>query len=348
MFHEHLGGEVLTPAGRRSRAGLRGLAVTCVAAGSLGLLLWVAPLDKVITQIAHMELRWVLAAIALEIGSCLSYVVVFRRFFPEPPRRVSHRVAWMAMGAGAILPGGNISSAAATGWLLRRHGVGTRRLIERCAALLCLLTAFGFAVNGLAGVLLLVGLPGGPHDLSHTVIPILVSVGVLGTAALVALAIRRIGEGAPRLIRGVAVGLEGAWREAGTPHWRLLGAAGFLCLDMGALWAACRATGHPIGVPALVIAYCIGYLTTTIPIPAGLGVLDSGLAAALVLYGLPPTASVGAVLVYHAISIWVPATGGLIAWLPTRGRRSGQRATVGLAPLVRARRLAEATESADG
>jgi uncharacterized membrane protein YbhN (UPF0104 family) len=34
---------------------------------------------------------------------------------------------------------------------------------------------------------------------------------------------------------------------------------------------------------------------------------------ALMLYGLPATASVGAVFVYHAISIWVPGLGGLIA-----------------------------------
>ncbi len=128
-----------------------------------------------------------LGAVALELGSCLSYVVVFRRFFPEPPRSVSRRVAWIAMGAGAVLPGGNISSAAATGVLLRRHGIGTRRLLTRCAALLSLLTGFGFLVNGIAGVWLLLGLPGGPHDLSHTGIPILVSIVVLGAATLIML-----------------------------------------------------------------------------------------------------------------------------------------------------------------
>jgi uncharacterized membrane protein YbhN (UPF0104 family) len=68
------------------------------------------------------------------------------------------------------------------------------------------------------------------------------------------------------------------------------------------------------------VAYFIGYLATMIPMPAGLGVLDSGLAGALVLYGFSPTASVGAVLVYHAISIWVPGLGGLLAWLPARAR----------------------------
>jgi len=303
---------------RRLGAAARALATIAVLGVSAGLLIWVAPPDEVLAQLRHMNPWWLVGAVALELGSCLSYVVVFRRFFPEPPRRVSRRVAWISMGAGAVLPGGNISSAAATGWLLRKHGIGTRRLVGRCAALLCLLTAFGFLVNGVAGAFLLAGLPGGPHDLLHAGGPLLVSIAVLSGAALVVVVSRRLGESAPTMLRGLAAGLDGAWRAVGTPHWRLLGAAGYLGLDMGALWAACAATGHPIGIPALIIAYCIGYLATVIPMPAGLGVLDSGLAACLVLYGMSPAASVGAVLVYHAIAIWVPGAGGLAAWLPTR------------------------------
>ncbi len=301
---------------RRPRT--RVLLMVLAGVASLGLLLWIAPPGQVVQRISDMQLDWVLAAVGFELASCLSYVVIFRRFFPEPPRPVSRRVAWTAMGAGAILPGGNISSAAATGWLLRRHGVSTRHLLERCGALLCLLTGFGFAVNGAAGIFLLLGLPGGPHDLAHTCGPILVSVAVLGGAAGLMRLARRLGDRAPVALRALAAGLEGAWREARRPNWRLLGGAGFLCLDMAALWAACAATGHPLGVPALILGYCIGYLATMIPMPAGLGVLDSGLAGALVLYGLSPAAAVGAVLVYHAISVWIPGTGGLLAWLRVR------------------------------
>lgn len=305
----------------RRRVSRRALATGALGVASCAALVYVAPPAKVLAQIGDLSLPWVLGAVGLELASCLSYVVLFRRFFPEPPRAVSRRVAWIAMGAGAILPGGNISSAAATGWLLRRHGVGTRHLIERCAALLCLLTLFGFVVNGTAALLLLVGIPDGPHGLGHTLGPIGVSVAVLSFATGVVVLARRLGTGAPRVLRACAAALEGAWREVGTPHWRLLGAVGFLCLDMGALWAACAATGHRLGVLAVIVAYCIGYLATLLPMPAGLGVLDSGLAASLVLYGMPPAASVGAVLVYHAISIWVPGVGGLIAWLPTRRAR---------------------------
>jgi uncharacterized membrane protein YbhN (UPF0104 family) len=297
----------------RPRRGMRRLGIAIAGVLSIGVLLWVAPPSQVISSIDDMN------------------PVVFRRFFPEPPRPVSHQVAWMAMGAGAVLPGGNFSSAATTGWLLRDHGIGARRLVERCGALLCFLTLFGFFINGVAGTFLLVGIGHGPHDLAHSGIPILVSLFVIGSALTAMIIGRRYRARSPTAAGSVAASLQGAWESLSRPHWRMLGAAGFLCLDMAALWAACRATGHPLGLLALALAYFIGYLATMIPMPAGLGVLDSGLAGALVLYGFSPAASVGAVLVYHAISIWIPGVGGLIAWLPTRAR-SLVNATAGPAP----------------
>ena len=332
------------PNRRKLSGGRRGLGVAIVGAISAGLIVWVSPPGRVFGQIGSMDPSWAMVAVALELGSCLCYVIVFRYFFPELPRAVSRRVAWIAMGAGAVLPGGNISSAAATGLMLRRHGVGARQLLGRCAALLCLLIAFGFAVNGAAGALLLAGVPDGPLDLSHAGIPVAVSLFVLSAAAIVVFASRRLAERAPRLVRGIAAGLEDAWAAVRNPNWRLLGAAGFMCLDVAALWAACAATGHRLGFLAVLIAYCIGYLATAVPMPAGLAVLDSGLAGALILYGLPATASIGAVLVYHAISIWVPAVGGLIAWLSTRRAGTVEHPTI-VPPALATLHLAEAADT---
>jgi uncharacterized membrane protein YbhN (UPF0104 family) len=316
----------------RPRPVLRVLGTAVVSAGSLALLLWVAPPAQVIHSIAGMSAIWLLAAVALELGSCLCYVIVFRRFFPEPPRPVCRQVAWIAMGASAVLPGGNLSSPATIGWLLRHHGIGARRLVERCGALLAFLILFGFVINGLAGAFLLLGIGHGPHDLEHSAIPILVSIFVIGSAVTVTLACRRYRGPGAATARSIAASFEGAWTSLSDPHWRLVGAAGFLWLDMAALWAACRATGHPIGVLALSVAYFIGYVATMIPMPAGIGVLDSGLAGALVLYGFSPAASVSAVLVYHAISVWVPGLGGLLAWLPTRARRLADATPPAAAP----------------
>jgi uncharacterized membrane protein YbhN (UPF0104 family) len=314
----------------RRRPLLRALAVAVAAVLAAGGLLLVAPPSRVLSTIDRLSPGWLIASFGLELASCLSYPFIFRRFFPEPPRRVARRVAWIAMGAGAVLPGGNFSSAAATGWLLRAHGIGARRLAERCGSMLCFLTLFGFVVNGIAGILLLAGVGGGPHDLAHAGIPILVSLTVIALALAAMLAGRR--GRAPALARSLSASLEGAWRTAVTPDPRLLGAAGFLCLDMAALWAACRATGHPIPPLALAVAYFVGYLATMIPVPAGLAVLDAGLAGALVLYGFSPAAAVGAVLVYHAFSVWIPGMGGLVAWLPIRGRATAAPSGAAIPP----------------
>ncbi|MBV8334809.1 MAG: flippase-like domain-containing protein [Alphaproteobacteria bacterium] len=303
---------------RRLRPTWRGAGMLVIGVVSAALLFVVAPPAEVFSEIGHMRLPWLAAAVMLELCSCLSYVIVFRYFFPEPSRRDSRRVAWIALGTGAVLPGGFISSVAATGLVMRGSGIGMRHVLARSGALLCLLVGVGFLANGVAGALLFAGVPDGSFDLSHTGIPILVSVGVLSGAALIVFVSRRGAERMPRAVRAFTVGLDGAWAAVRRPGWRLLGAVGYTCFDVAALWAACAATGHRLGFLPVLIVCCIGYLTATIPMPAGLGVLDSGLAAALVLYGLPPAASVGAVLVYHAVSIWVPGCGGVIALLSTR------------------------------
>jgi uncharacterized membrane protein YbhN (UPF0104 family) len=70
----------------------------------------------------------------------------------------------------------------------------------------------------------------------------------------------------------------------------------------------------------LVLGYNLGYLSNILPVPAGVGLLDGGLAAAVILYGASPVASLDAVLVYHAIAIWIPGLSGLAVWM-WRGRK---------------------------
>jgi hypothetical protein len=130
---------------------------------------------------------------------------------------------------------------------------------------------------------------------------------------------RRTAVSAPWL-GGVIAGIREAERAAANPNLRLLGALGYLGFDIAVLWAAFSAVGHVPPVPALVLAYMVGYLANAIPIPGGLGVLDAGLTGALVLYGASPTHAAAAVLVYHAIAFWVPALGGVAAYAWLRPR----------------------------
>jgi uncharacterized membrane protein YbhN (UPF0104 family) len=83
---------------------------------------------------------------------------------------------------------------------------------------------------------------------------------------------------------------------------------------------ALRALGDPPSVPALMMAYSVGYLAAALPVPGGLGVLDAGLAGALVAYGVSPVHATAAVLLYHTVALWVPGLGGLVAYVRVRAR----------------------------
>ena len=306
-----------------------------VIAGSLALLLSMAPPDSVLHQIDSMRPGWLLVVVAFELASCVCYVVIFRHVFPEPARG-SWRIAWIAVGVGAVLPGGNLASAVSTGLLLRGHEIDTRTLARRCGALLCLLTACDVLINAVAALLMITRVDSRPYNLLLSLAPLTVSLVLLAGSILLVRLVRRRGARTQRVLgmRGqlvlvaVAVAVQGGFDLLRDRNWRLLGAFGYGLLDMGALWAAARATGHPLGVPPLIIAYCAGYLATVIPTPAGIGVLDSGLSSVLVLYGMAGPAAIGAVLAYHLVSVWLPGLGGLVAWLPTRyGRARGPLAT---------------------
>jgi uncharacterized membrane protein YbhN (UPF0104 family) len=107
-------------------------------------------------------------------------------------------------------------------------------------------------------------------------------------------------------------------REAGSvlrrPTWRLAGAFGYLWFDIAVLWAALHAIGDTPPLAAIALGYLIGYLANGLPVPGGIGVLDAGLAGALTLYGVPAVHATAAVLVYHAIALWLPGAGGLLGF----------------------------------
>ena len=67
--------------GNRSRV-LRGLATALAGAVSVGVLVWVAKPAKVFDQVSDMNAVWAMVAVALEVGSCLCYVIVFRVLLP--------------------------------------------------------------------------------------------------------------------------------------------------------------------------------------------------------------------------------------------------------------------------
>ena len=99
------------------------------------------------------------------------------------------------------------------------------------------------------------------------------------------------------------------------PDWRIIGCIGYLWFDIAVLFACFAAAGQFPPVAPLVLAYQIGYLSNFIPVPGGIGVLDGSMIGMLVLYGMGGTVATAATLAYHAISLWVPAVWGTVAFI---------------------------------
>jgi uncharacterized membrane protein YbhN (UPF0104 family) len=300
----------------------------------VALLAAVPGLRDVLREIHEIDLGWVALAVALELASAVSFVVVFRLFFDQLDGRDARALAWTAQGSGALLPGGGVGGLAIGGWLTSLTGVPVGWIVRRSAGLFFLGALVSTSALVGAGVALMAGAPG-PHYRLTVVLPtILVAVGIVLVAALPAMLRSR--SRAPRWITAIAGGVSEAEQTAFNRHpsWRLLGAVGYLAFDVAVLWVLLRAVGHGPSIAVVVLAYSIGYAANSLPIPGGIGVLDAGLTGALVLYGVSPVHAAAAVIVYHAIAFWVPGLGGMLAYLRLRPRllRADARATANFGP----------------
>jgi uncharacterized membrane protein YbhN (UPF0104 family) len=199
-------------------------------------------------------------------------------------------------------------------------GAPTAWIVRRSEGVFFLSTAVSAAAMVGAGAALIVGVPG-PHDFGRAVVPTIVALS--GTLAVAALPwILRRHPGAPRWVRAISAGVAEAERKVFTRRagWRPLAAVGYLGFDIAVLWVTVNALGAAPGIPALVMGYSIGYAANALPVPGGIGVLDAGLTGALALYGVSTTQAAAAVVIYHAIALWVPGVGGLYAYLRLRPR----------------------------
>ena len=327
----------------------RRLAVTAALVAAMAALLLAVPsLGAVTRQLSHMQAWWVAAAVALELASCASFVVVFRLFFDRVPATAARELAWTEQGSGALLAGGGVGGLVVGGWLMRDAGMPSETILERSSGLFFLTSGASVAALIGAGAVALTPADSGPHDLLRAGGPILLGAGVLAAALLVPVAWRHANSSnrggtsrSPRpWLDALIAGIGAAERVLVRPTWRLVGAVGYLGFDIAALWATLAATGHPMPAAPLVLGYVLGYLANSVPIPASVGVLEGGLAGALIAYGASPAQAAAAVVVYHAIAFWIPALGGLLAFgLLRHGQRPPRPAATAPCPAAAPRTI---------
>lgn len=110
-------------------------------------------------------------------------------------------------------------------------------------------------------------------------------------------------------------GLGARWKKA------LLAAVGNWLLDYFALVAALMAVGVSPRFSVVLLAFGAAAVLGMIPItPGGLGFVEAGLTAMLVVAGVPSDQALLATLAYRIVSYWLPLPAGLVAHLMFRHR----------------------------
>jgi uncharacterized membrane protein YbhN (UPF0104 family) len=278
----------------------------------------VPDLRNVLDRVAGAAPGWFVLGVALEIASCLGYVITVRLVLPRGPAREIRRLAWAEMAFGAVVPVGGAGGLAVGAWAMRAWGIAWSRIANRSAVIFLLTSGLNGTVLVLSGLGVWLGIGTDKAGIVYGLVPAAAAFTGLAVFCVTPF-VRTSGSG----WFGVLVDRTGEWvrdtaRIALRPDWRLLGTVGYLLFDVAVLWACLRAVGSHPPLLALLVAYQIGYLANLIPIPGGLGVLEGGLLGALLLYGLPAAPTVAAVVLYHAIALWVPAIGGTIGFVRLR------------------------------
>jgi uncharacterized membrane protein YbhN (UPF0104 family) len=304
----------------------RSIAVLVVLGAVVVALLAAVPsLGAVTRQLDHAQTGWILVAVVAELASCLAFVSFFQGIFWRGPRKVAARLAWTEMAAGALLPAGGTGGLGVGAWILGKFGMPGRAIAIRSAVVFLVTSAVNVAALALFGLGLGVGLFAGADQPLLTLLPGLVALVVIGLLLAAPGPLTHLSEQQAdkhsRLastLASLATGITESRAVLRHPTWRLLGAVGYWSFDVTVLWLVFIALGSAPPFGAIAMGYLIGLLANALPIPGGIGAVDLGLVGMLTVYGAPLGTAAAAVLIYRAISLWVPTLVGTGAYVRLR------------------------------
>jgi len=291
-------------------------------------------------RLARGRPPWIFLAAGLELVSVLGFVAIFQLAFGAwLPGRLTLRMGLAVRAATILVPAGGLVAIGLGARALRRRGMPRAKTGPRAIAFLLITNAPNLIVLGILGIALGAGLLDGPHAPILTVFPAAIALSAIGLTALLPIVSHQRAARAPlwlphRLAFAAARQLELGVIEARAllagRSWKLLGAVAYYAADNAVLWATFKAFGRtdpPIAIFAM--AYLIGSAAGSLPVPAGIGVVDGGMIGTLVLYGAPATCAGVAVLAYRAVSNGLPLALGGIAFLRLCQQAPSQSPTPG-------------------
>ena len=299
---------------------------------------------------------WAVVALVLECVSLAGYVgllsLVAGRAAPRVGMRESAQITFAGAAATRLLPTAGAGGLALALWALRQAGLRSRAATRTLLVFLVLLYSVFLAAIVLSGAALALGLvhAHGPLELAAIAA---VAAG-LGIGACLSLAVRRGAqpdvaepgdvderERAPHIAASARLAASGrlaasarlmgdavrdALRLIRTGDPRLGGAVAYWAFDAAVLWAMLHAFGAPPVLPVIALAYFVGQVANTLPIP---GSVSGGIAGVLIAFGVAPELALPAVLAYRTVAVWLPTPFAVAAVPALRGTIARWRGEAG-------------------
>ena len=294
----------------------------------------VAGLEGTWERIRNGDPAWLAVAGVMELLSFGGYVALFRAIFADRAPRIGWRESYLITMAGVaatrLLATAGAGGIALTAWALRRAGMRRREVAASLTTFMVLLYAVFFLSLLIGGIGLRTGLFHGPAPVGLTLVPAALAGLILAFALLASLVPRdlerrfrnqpswwpkwllvRVGAVAATLSSGI----RGAIKHLRCRRPGTLGAIAWWGFDIATLWASFHAFGGAPAPAILVVAYFVGQVGNTLPLPGGVGGVEGGLIGSLVAFGVDGGLALVAVLTYRAFSFWLPTVPGVIAYL---------------------------------
>jgi putative heme transporter len=290
-------------------------------------------------RIQQGNVWWLGLGIVLELCSFFGYVALFRAVFVRGDSKIdwreSYQITMAGLAATRLFASAGAGGIALTAWALRRSGMEARIVACRMIAFMALLYGVYMATLVIDGLGLYFGLFRGPAPFAITVVPAIFGATVIAVFLTVSLLpgdferlVARWTSGGGRFARitrrvaaapaTAATGIRTALALVRSRDPYLLGAIAWWGFDIAVLWACFHAFGSAPPQAVIVMAYFVGMLANTLPLPGGIGGVDGGMIGAFSAFGVPVEVSVVSVLAYRGIAFWLPTIPGGLAYLQLR------------------------------
>jgi len=321
----------------------RALVAVVTAAGIAGAFMLAPALARFpheLSRIGHGDLRWLLFALVLEALSFAGQVVLFRAVYRGSGARIGYRDSYEITLAGhaatRLLASAGTGGMALTAWALGRHGLSAKEIARRMIAFLILMYSVYTIALLVGGIGLWTGALSGGGSVALTLFPAALAAAATGLALAAPVAgapvarllrdradsrDRRFATAAGRLaaaVEAIADGVRVAVGMVRERHLGVIGAPMWWGFDVAVLWASFHAFGAPPPLGVILMAYFVGTLANTLPLPGGIGGVEGGMIGAFVAFGVPAAPAVAAVLAYRLFAFWLPTIPGAIAYLQLR------------------------------